>query len=90
MNNYHNRRKRGQCVSCVTPALPNECRCQDCKELHRQKWAESSKAVNARRRERAFQASMERERRLEEIDLRLQREVAELEKVFGKFARIEE
>jgi predicted ATP-dependent serine protease len=80
MSNYKNRRKRGQCASCTNQALQNAVRCQSCKEKHINKQRINSEATNASRRERAFYASLERERRLEEIELRLQQEIAELER----------
>ena len=78
MNNYRNRRARGQCASCINPALTGEVRCKICKDRHREQYARTSVAFNARRRERAFQQSIERERRLDEIDARLKAEIAEL------------
>ena len=82
MNNYANRRKRGQCASCTDQALPNEVRCENCKSLHREKLRANSSQINALRRERALQRSMDRERRLESLDMLLKAEVAELEKAF--------
>ena len=83
MNNYRNRRLRGQCASCTNPAVTGAVRCQPCQDKHLQQWRNNREAINARRRERSFQRSIERERRLEELDARLQKEVAELEKAFA-------
>jgi len=83
MNNYQNRRKRGQCASCTTQAMPDAVRCQSCHDKHREQYAKNSEAFNARRRERAFQRSLERERRLDEIDARLKQEIAELERALA-------
>jgi hypothetical protein len=84
MSNYQNRRKRGQCASCTKQAEPNAVRCGECQIKHRQQYAENSEAFNARRRERAFERAMSRERRLETLDILLQAEVAELEKEFTR------
>jgi hypothetical protein len=82
MSNYQNRRKRGQCASCTNQSEPNAVRCQACRDKHREQYANNSEAFNAKRRERAFQRSMDREKRLETLDVLLQAEVAELEKAF--------
>jgi hypothetical protein len=83
MCTYRNRRARGQCVSCKKQAAPQASRCQECQEKHREKQRQNSVETNARRRERAYQRSLNRERRLDEIDKRLQHEVAELEKAWA-------
>lgn len=84
MNNYHNRRARGQCASCTNQAMPDAVRCQECNARHLEKQRTNSQAINARRRERAFQRSLERERRLDEIDAQLKREISQLEKAIAK------
>lgn len=84
MSNYQNRRKRGQCASCTDQAEPNAVRCKSCQQKHVEKYRANSEAINAKRREIAFAKSMERERRLEALDVFLQAEVAELEKEFSR------
>lgn len=84
MSNYKNRRSRGQCASCTNQAEPNAVRCQECHNKHREHYARNSEAFNARRRERAFQRSLERELRLEAIDAKLTLEIAELEKALTR------
>lgn len=78
MNNYHNRRARGQCASCTNPACTGKVRCKTCQDRHREQWQTKKESYNAIRRERAFQESIDRERRLDEIDARLKAEIAEL------------
>jgi hypothetical protein len=82
MSNYQNRISRGQCVSCSDQTMTNAVRCQTCQEKHRERQRANSESVNAKRRERNFQKAMERERRLEALEIRLEAEVAELEKAF--------
>jgi hypothetical protein len=79
-NNYRNRKSRGQCASCTDPALPNQVRCQTCKDYHRDQWSKKSEAYNAIRRKKAIQRSLEREKRLDEINEQLKLEIAALEK----------
>lgn len=81
MNNYKNRRLRGQCASCTKQAIENEVRCAECKELHRQSWIDSRTLVNAKRRKKASSERMARNRRLDEIDRQLRVDIAELEKI---------
>lgn len=83
MSNYQNRRKRGQCAGCTNQAMPDAVRCQACQAKHLDKQRSNREAINARRRERAFQRSLERERRLDEINARLEQEIAELGKVLA-------
>lgn len=83
MSNYQNRRKRGQCAGCTNQAIPDTVRCQACQAKHLERQRSNREAINARRRERAFQRSLERERRLDEIDTRLKQEIAELEKALA-------
>jgi hypothetical protein len=83
MSNYQNRRKRGQCAGCTNQAMPDAVRCQACQSKNLERQRSNREAINARRRERAFQRSLERERRLDEIDARLKREIAELEKALA-------
>ena len=80
MSNYANRRARGQCASCTEQAEIGSVRCEACQEKSRDYQRENSKTLNAKRRERYFQESMERERRLGEIDEQLKIEIAKLEK----------
>lgn len=80
MSNYKNRRARGQCASCTNQALPNEVRCQQCKDNHRKKWEADREKINARRREQYYQETLEREQRLDDINERLKQEIAELDK----------
>jgi hypothetical protein len=80
MSNYWNRRARGQCASCTNQALVHEVRCANCKAKHREQYNQTREAFNAKRREKAFRKTLERERRLDEIDARLKQEIAELEK----------
>lgn len=82
-NNYQNRKARGQCASCTNPASENAIRCEACQEKHRQKYRENSIAINARRRQLAFDRSVEREKRLEVIEKQLEEEVRLLELKFG-------
>jgi hypothetical protein len=86
MNNYRNRRARGQCAACTNQALAGEVRCAKCKAKHREQYNETRDAMNAKRREKAFRESLERERRLEELDERLKAEVAALEAAWQKVA----
>lgn len=81
MSNYRNRKDRGQCCSCLNQAVPGEVRCQQCKDKNKKTWKANRDKINARRRELYFQETLERERRLEEIDERLKQEIAELEKI---------
>jgi hypothetical protein len=67
-NNYKNRRQRGQCAMCTNPS-PNSFRCPDCRVKY-----------NAYTREMRFKKSIEREQRLEALELQLEKEVRELEK----------
>lgn len=83
-SNYKNRKARGQCAQCTNKALPGGVRCEKCRDKHRRKWSETPEELKAEWRERAFQRSMERERRLEEIDAQLKQEIAELEKALAE------
>jgi len=78
-NNYANRRARGQCASCTEPAEMGSVRCEACQEKSRDYQRANSKRINAHRREKYFQESLERERRLEDLDERLKAEVAKLD-----------
>lgn len=80
MSNYANRRARGQCASCTDQAEIGSVRCGACQEKSRDYQRANSKSLNAKRRERYFHESMERDRRLEEIDEQLKIEIAKLEK----------
>ena len=82
MSNYRNRRARGQCASCTNQALPNEVRCQQCKDKSHAKWKANREQINAKRREEYFQ-TLEREQRLDDINERLKAEIAELDKANG-------
>ena len=84
MNNYKNRKLRGQCSSCTNPAMYEAVRCQSCQSKHKAKQQANSEAANAQRRDQYFRRSMDRERRLEEIDAQLKREIAELERVLAR------
>ena len=83
MSNYKNRRERGQCCSCTNQALPNEVRCQECKDKSHEKWKANRDKINAKRREEYFQEPLEREQRLDDINERLKADIAELDKANG-------
>ena len=76
--NYKKRRADGQCVNCKNKAVEGRCRCQKCYERERARVLRTRTEFNARRRERNFVRSMEREKRLELLEVQLEREVAVL------------
>ena len=76
--NYKARRAKGQCVNCKNKAVEGRCRCQRCWERERERVLASRANFNARRRERAFARSMEREKRMELLEVQLEQEVAVL------------
>lgn len=76
--NYKKRRENGQCISCKEKAVEGRCRCQKCWERERERVLATRTEFNARRNERNFVRSMEREKRLELIEVQLEQEVAVL------------